>query len=81
MIFRQKRGGYRCRPFEIMKFRTMTDERLTDGSLAPDEVRLTPFGRWLRATSIDELPGLLNVVRGEMSLVGPRPFIYDYMTI
>ncbi len=80
VIFRQKRGGYRCEPFDVMKFRTMTNARDAEGHLLPDDQRLPPLGLKLRALSLDELPGLLNVMRGEMSLVGPRPFIYGYMS-
>ena len=79
VFFRQRRPGYREEIFELTKFRTMTDARDTKGELLPDAVRLTPFGRWLRSTSLDELPELLNVLRGEMSLVGPRPLLVQYL--
>lgn len=81
VLFRQQRGGYRGRPFEIIKFRTMTDATDADGVLRSDAERLTRFGRGLRATSLDELPGIWNVLKGEMSLVGPRPLIYDYVAL
>ena len=79
VFFRQARPGLRGRPFQLIKFRTMTDQRASDGGLLPDAARLTPFGRWLRSTSLDELPELINVVRGEMSLVGPRPLLVQYL--
>ncbi len=79
VFFTQVRPGYQARPFRMVKFRTMTDERDTKGELLPDEVRLTPFGRFLRSTSLDELPELLNVLRGDMSLVGPRPLLMRYV--
>jgi sugar transferase EpsL len=78
VLFRQVRLGLRGEPFELLKFRTMTEEVDEGGSLLPDEARLTPLGRWLRRTSVDELPELLNVLRGEMSLVGPRPLLPEY---
>lgn len=79
ILFRQVRPGLNGHPFEILKFRTMTDERGPDGNLLPDEQRLLRFGKWLRSTSLDELPELINVIRGEMSLVGPRPLIMSYL--
>ena len=79
VLFRQKRPGLHGQPFRIFKFRTMTEARAADGTLLPDEQRLTPLGRFLRATSLDELPELFNVLRGEMSLVGPRPLLMQYL--
>lgn len=79
ILFRQARPGYRGRVFEMLKFRTMTDERDATGGLLPDNRRLTKFGRWLRSTSMDEVPELLNVLVGEMSLVGPRPLLTQYL--
>jgi sugar transferase EpsL len=80
VFFRQKRPGHRATIFELIKFRTMTDERDAAGVLLSDAVRLTDFGRWLRSTSLDELPELINVLKGEMSLVGPRPLLVQYLT-
>ena len=79
VLFRQQRVGYQGRPFEMLKFRTMTDARDASGTLLPDADRLTPFGRWLRSTSLDELPESINVLHGEMSLVGPRPLHLRYL--
>lgn len=79
VFFKQERPGCEERAFQIVKFRTMTDERDKDGRLLPDAVRLTSFGRFLRVSSLDELPELLNVIRGEMSFVGPRPLRMNYL--
>jgi sugar transferase EpsL len=79
VLFRQVRPGLHTEPFELIKFRTMTDERDAEGQLLPDEQRLTRFGRTLRSTSLDELPELWNVLRGDMSLVGPRPLLMAYL--
>jgi sugar transferase EpsL len=79
VFFRQERPGLRGKPFHIWKFRTMTDERGPDGRLLPDEQRLTRVGRFLRSSSLDEIPQLLNVLKGEMSLVGPRPLLMRYL--
>lgn len=81
VLFTQVRPGRQGKPFKMMKFRTMTDERDPDGVLLPDAERLTPFGRWLRASSLDELPELWNVLKGEMSLVGPRPLLTEYLPL
>jgi lipopolysaccharide/colanic/teichoic acid biosynthesis glycosyltransferase len=78
VLFRQQRSGRGRRPFTILKFRTMTNECDASGNLLPDSQRLTRFGRFLRKTSLDELPELLNVLKGEMSLVGPRPLLPRY---
>ncbi len=79
VLFIQERPGLRARPFRMVKFRTMTDERGPDGELLPDEKRLTPFGRFLRATSLDEFPEMWNVLIGDMSVVGPRPLLMRYV--
>lgn len=79
ILFRQIRTGFQGRPFPCLKFRTMTDKRTADGQLLPDEQRLTRLGRFLRSTSLDELPELINVICGDMSLVGPRPLFTQYL--
>jgi lipopolysaccharide/colanic/teichoic acid biosynthesis glycosyltransferase len=79
VIFRQARGGFEGKEFMILKFRTMTDKRGESGELLPDTERITPFGNFLRRTSIDELPQLLNILRGEMSFVGPRPPLAEFL--
>lgn len=81
VLFVQERPGFNCKVFKLMKFRTMTDVRNPDGSLAPDELRMTRFGALLRSTSLDELPSLINVLRGDMSLVGPRPLLIEYLSL
>ena len=81
VLFRQLRPGLGGQSFRMVKFRTMTDARNSEGELLPDAQRLTPFGRWLRTTSIDELPELWNVVCGDMSLVGPRPLLMEYLPL
>lgn len=81
VFFRQIRPGLHGQPFEMVKFRTMTDARGPDGALLPDAERLTPFGRFLRSTSLDELPELWNVLKGDMSLVGPRPLLMEYLPL
>ena len=77
IFFTQVRPGLHGKPFKMIKFRTMTDARDTDGNLLPDNIRLTAFGRFLRSTSLDELPELWNVLKGDMSLVGPRPLLME----
>jgi lipopolysaccharide/colanic/teichoic acid biosynthesis glycosyltransferase len=79
VLFRQPRPGYLGKTFTLFKFRTMTNERDATGSLLPDVERLTVFGKFLRNTSLDELPELLNVLKGDMSLVGPRPLLIRYL--
>ena len=79
VLFKQKRPGKDGVIFEMVKFRTMTDERDEHGELLPDEVRLTPFGNKLRSLSLDELPSLLNIVKGDIAIVGPRPLLVEYL--
>jgi len=79
VLFRQVRAGMAGKPFSVVKFRTMTDDHDTSGQLLPDHQRMTDFGRLLRSTSLDELPTLFNVLRGDMSLVGPRPLFVHYL--
>lgn len=79
VIFHQERPGYREQIFTLCKFRTMTDERDENGELLPDACRLTPFGSFLRKTSLDELPELWNIFKGDMSLIGPRPLLVGYL--
>ena len=79
ILFRQDRAGYKGRSFVVYKFRSMTNRTGPDGKLLPDLERITPFGRFLRSTSLDDLPQLFNVLRGEMSLVGPRPLFLLYL--
>lgn len=79
VLFRQTRPGLKGRPFTILKFRTMRDPRPGEDAFASDAARLTPFGAFLRSASLDELPELLNILRGEMSLVGPRPLLMEYL--
>ena len=81
ILFTQMRPGLRGRPFRIFKFRTMTEARDVHGNLAPDSDRLSRFGRFLRSTSLDELPELWNVLKGDMSLVGPRPLLMEYLDL
>jgi lipopolysaccharide/colanic/teichoic acid biosynthesis glycosyltransferase len=81
VLFRQARAGLDDRSFDLLKFRTMTDERDASGQLLPDERRLTPFGRRLRSTSLDELPEMINVLRGDMSVIGPRPLLAQYVPL
>lgn len=81
IIFRQERPGLNESIFRMYKFRTMTDEKNDNGELMPDSIRLTRFGKILRATSLDELPGLLNIVNGNMAIVGPRPLLVQYLSL
>jgi sugar transferase EpsL len=79
VVFRQQRIGFKGQPFPILKFRTMLDEQDDDGRVLPDNERLTPLGLFLRSTSIDELPQLINVLKGQMSLIGPRPLLRQFV--
>lgn len=81
VLFRQTRPGFKGRPFKLMKFRTMLDATDSEGKPLPDDVRLTRFGKLLRKTSLDELPSLINILKGEMSLVGPRPLLMQYLEL
>lgn len=81
VMFRQVRPGLNGEPFEMIKFRTMTDERDEKGNLLPNDQRLPKFGKMLRATSLDEMPELWNVIKGDMSIVGPRPLLMDYLPL
>lgn len=81
IVFSQQRPGKHGKVFRMFKFRSMTNERDDTGQLLPDEQRLTSFGRFIRAASLDELPGLLNVIKGDMSLVGPRPLLVEYLPL
>lgn len=80
-FFLQERPGWHGKIFKIIKFKTMTDECDSEGHLLPDERRLTSVGRWVRSTSIDELPQLINVLKGDMSLIGPRPLLVQYLPL
>lgn len=81
ILFRQQRPGMNEKVFKMMKFRSMTDEIDSEGNLLPDDVRLTSFGKALRATSLDELPELFNILKGDMSLIGPRPLLVKYLPL
>ncbi len=81
VLFKQKRPGKDGKIFELYKFRSMTDERDANGELLPDNIRLTPFGKKLRSTSIDELPELINILKGDMAVVGPRPLLVEYLPL
>lgn len=81
VVFKQERPGLNGKVFTLYKFRTMTDEKDTEGNLLPDEVRLTKFGKLLRSTSLDELPELFNILKGDMSVVGPRPLLVRYLPL
>ncbi len=81
VLFKQERPGYKGKIFKLYKFRTMTDERDENGELLPDEKRLTAFGKKLRSTSLDELPEFFNILKGDMSFVGPRPLLVQYLPL
>lgn len=81
VFFLQPRPGKNGKIFKVIKFKTMTDEKDAEGKLLPDEVRLTPIGKFVRSTSIDELPQLINVIKGDMALIGPRPLLVQYLPL
>ena len=81
VLFKQERPGKNEKIFRMYKFRTMTDEKDEDGNLLPDDIRLTKFGKILRSTSLDELPELFNILKGDMSIVGPRPLLVKYLPL
>lgn len=81
VLFEQERPGLNDKIFKMYKFRTMTEERDSNGELLPDRIRLTSFGKFLRSTSLDELPELWNIVRGDMALIGPRPLLVQYLSL
>lgn len=81
VLFAQLRPGRMGKPFKMLKFRSMTNQKGANGKFLADEKRITPFGNWLRSTSLDEIPGLINVLRGDMSLIGPRPLLIEYNTL
>lgn len=81
VLFKQPRPGKDCKIFKLYKFRTMTDEKDENGKLLPDDVRLTKFGKFLRSTSLDELPEAINILKGDMSVVGPRPLLCEYVPL
>lgn len=81
IIFKQPRPGLNERVFNLYKFRTMTNQKDKNGNLLPDEVRLTKFGKFLRSTSLDELPSLINIIKGDLSIVGPRPLLVQYLPL
>jgi undecaprenyl phosphate N,N'-diacetylbacillosamine 1-phosphate transferase len=81
VLFVQRRPGLNEKPFNLYKFRTMTSQKDKDGNLLDDSIRLTKFGKLLRSTSLDELPELMNIIRGDMSLVGPRPLLVEYLSL
>ncbi|QGQ47224.1 sugar transferase [Metabacillus sediminilitoris] len=81
IFFKQQRPGLHSKPFYFYKFRTMTDEKDDKGILLPDHLRLTPFGKFLRKSSLDEFPQLINVIKGDISLVGPRPLLMEYLPL